>query len=78
MFGVIGFIIMLSIIVIGFILYVYKLSEKIEKLEMQLEMLSGKAEIHDRHYWQVFRMHAQSLNKLETKIKELSDESVIE
>lgn len=78
MLGVIGFIIMLSIIVIGFILYVYYLSEKIEKLEMQLEMLSGETEIHDKHYWQVFRMHAQSLNKLETKIKELSDESVIE
>lgn len=70
MLGVIGFVIMLSIIVIGFILYVYKLSEKIEKLEMQLEMLSGKTEIHDSHYWQVLRMHAQSLDKLETKMKE--------
>lgn len=51
MFGVFGFVIMLSIIVIGFILYVYKLSEKIDKIEM----------------------HAQSLDKLETKIKELND-----
>lgn len=73
MFGVFGFVIMLSIIVICFILYVYKLSEKIDKIEMQLETLSGKAEIHDKHYWQVFRMHAQSLDKLETKIKELND-----
>jgi Tfp pilus assembly protein PilO len=74
MLGVLGFIIMLSIIVIGFIIYTYYLSEKIEKLEMQLEMLSGKTEIHDKHYWQVFRMHAQSLNKLETKIKELNND----
>jgi hypothetical protein len=73
MFGVIGFIIMLSIIVIGFIIYTYYLSEKIEKLEIQLEMLSGKVEINNKHYYKIFRMHAQSFDKLEIKIKELSN-----